>query len=152
MGKYEPLARFLESRNEDSWTATFDQIETTLGFTLPKSAHEHRAWWSNQRGSGHSQKEGWQAAGWETRDVDLRKGVVRFERARARSGGRATPPDSEIAELWHKAEEISGISDRGELQRAALACFIQREAAKRLIAMGGTMPDFKPAPRERPFG
>ena len=63
MGKYEPLAQFLDSRNEDSWTATFEQIEAKLGFALPKSAYGYRAWWSNQQGPGHSQKEAWQAAG-----------------------------------------------------------------------------------------
>lgn len=153
MGKYEPLARFLDARNEDSWTATFDEIEATLGFALPKSAHEHRAWWSNQQGPGHSQKEGWQAAGWETREVDLSRGVVRFQRAPLEPAGRmsATARPSDIDELWRKAREISGISDRIELERVAVTSFIQREAAKRLIAMGGTMPGFKPAPRERPF-
>ena len=149
MGKYEPLAQFLDSRNEDSWTATFDQIETKLGFTLPKSAYEHRAGWSNQQGPGHSQKEAWQAAGWETREVDLRRKVVRFERSRRRSGSDANASDVEA--LWRKAGEISGITDRAELERAAVTSFIRREAAKRLIAMGGTMPDFQPAPRERPF-
>jgi hypothetical protein len=155
MGKYEPLAHFLESRNEDRWTATFDQIETKLGFRLPRSAHEHRAWWSNQQGPGHSQKEAWQAAGWKTREVDLRRRVVTFERARHRRPGRNAAnasASSDINELWRKAQEISGISDPAELERAAVTCFIQREAAKQLISMGGTMPDFKPAPRERPFG
>ncbi|HYD24922.1 MAG TPA: hypothetical protein VEB68_08990 [Croceibacterium sp.] len=149
MGKYEPLAHFLASRNEDSWTATFDQIEDRLGFTLPKSAYEHRAWWSNQHGPGHSQKEAWQAAGWETREVDLRRKVVRFERSHRRLRSEANAP--EIDALWRKAGEISGITDRDELEKAAVTSFIRREAARRLIAMGGTMPDFRPAPRERPF-
>ncbi len=101
MGKYEPLAHFLDSRNEDSWTATFSQIEGKLGFTLPKSAYEHRAWWSNQQGPGHSQKEGWQAAGWETRDLDLRRRVVRFVRARRRpSSEPGSANSSDIESLW----------------------------------------------------
>jgi hypothetical protein len=152
MGKYEPLAHFLDSRNEDSWTATFDQIEAKLGFTLPKSAYEHRAWWSNQQGPGHSQKEAWQAAGWETRDVDLRRRVVRFVRARRRpSSEPGTARPSDIESLWHKASEISGVTDRTELERAAVTTFIQREAGRRLIEMGGTMPDAKAPPRRR-FG
>jgi hypothetical protein len=156
MGKYEPLARFLGTRNDDVWNATFDQIEAQLGFTLPKSAHEYRAWWSNQQGPGHSQKEGWQAAGWETKDVDLRRGVVRFVRAGPRrEGGRTAASkssESELNQLWRKAREISGISNRVDLERAALTTFIQREAAKRLIAMGGSDPNASAAPRERPFG
>ena len=157
MGKYEPLAQFLGSRNDDSWTATFDQIERKLGFALPKSAHEHRAWWSNQQGPGHSQKEAWQAAGWETREVDLRRGLVRFERAaglRRGGGGKVAAEEastSGIDELWRRAKAISGISDRAELEKAAVICFIQREAAKRLIALGGSDPDAHAAPRERPF-
>ncbi len=155
MGKYEPLAQFLASRNEDNWTATFEQIAAKLGFSLPKSAREHRAWWSNQQAPGHSQKEGWQAAGWETREVDMRRGVVRFERAagsRNAGGGSAFETSkSEVDRLWRKASEISGISDRTELEKAAITSFIQREAGRRLIEMGGTMPAAQAPPRRR-FG
>jgi len=154
MGKYEPLAQFLASRNEDSWTASFEQVAATLGFPLPKSAREHRAWWSNQQGSGHSQKEGWQAAGWETREVDMHRGVVRFERAGPRSSKPAVAVDSsrsEVDHLWRKASEISGIADRAELEKAAITAFIQREAGRRLIELGGSMPDAKAPPRRR-FG
>lgn len=156
MGKYEPLAQFLASRNEGSWTASFDQIESRLGFALPRSAHEHRAWWANQQGPGHSQKEAWQAAGWETREVDLQRGVVRFERVEAPSssggGGTGAPSRAEMESLWRKAGEISGISDRRELEKAAVTTFIQREAAKYLIAIGGSDPHATAAPRRRPFG
>jgi hypothetical protein len=148
MGKYEPLAQFLDTRNGDSWTATFHEIEKALGFPLPKSAHEYRAWWSNQQGPGHSQKEGWQAAGWETKEVNLERGVVRFERVRNQQTPDK-PTRTELDQLWRKAEDISGISDRAELEKAALTAFIQREAGRRLIEMGGTMPDAKAPPRRR---
>ncbi|MCL4672583.1 MAG: type II toxin-antitoxin system VapB family antitoxin [Sphingomonadaceae bacterium] len=46
---------------------------------------------------------------------------------------------------------MSGIDDRDLLLEKALSELIQREAGRRLIEMGGTMPDFEPAPRERPF-
>lgn len=153
MGKYEPLAHFLVSRNERTWTATFDEIEAKLGFVLPRSAREHRAWWSNQQGPGHSQKEAWQAAGWETRDVDLRRGIVRFERIeRDCSAAKATTnAASQIDELWRKASEMSGISERAELEKIVLTSFVRREAAKALIAMGGSDPHAKAAPRERPW-
>jgi hypothetical protein len=52
--------------------------------------------------------------------------------------------------LWQRAEEISGLSDRDALLRAALTAFIQKEAARQLAAMGGSMPDFTVPPRERP--
>ena len=154
MGKYEPLAQFLASRNEDTWTATFDEVAAKLGFPLPKSAHEYRAWWANQEGPGHSQKEGWQSAGWETREVDMRRRVVRFERIGRRRKPRSEsvePVEPELDALWRKAREISGIADRAQLERTVLTQFIQREAGRKLVAMGGPMPDFVPAPRERPF-
>lgn len=146
MGKYEPLARYLESREENSWNATFAQIEERLGFPLPRSASEHRAWWSNQRNGNHSQTAGWQEAGWETREVDLRRGLVRFERA----GGNDADASQKI-DLWGQAMAMSGIKDRDRLIETALTALIQREASLALVGMGGTMPDAASAPRERPF-
>jgi hypothetical protein len=151
MGKYEPMARYLESREDDSWTATFHEIESKLGFTLPSSAHDHRAWWSNEKGSGHSQKEGWQSAGWETREVDLHRKIVRFERVRGprpMSGNAAHHPGD--PDLWSKAELITGITDRDRLMDMALTALIRREAGKQLALLGGTMPDFQVPPRDRP--
>ena len=146
MGKYEPLAQFLGDLADDSWTATFDQIESKLGFTLPPSAAEHRAWWSNQTGPGHSQKEAWQAAGWETSEVDLKRKVVRFERRR--NGGGAAR--SSRFELLRQAKDITGIADNDLLIEAGLTALIQREAGRRLAALGGTMPDAWAPPRRRP--
>lgn len=148
MGKYESLAKHLKRLPRDEWDASFDEIEEVLDFELPPSARRHRSWWGNSYRGNHSQAEGWIGAGWETRDIDLPKGKVRFERT-ARGGRKDT--SGKLLELWRKASEISGITDRAELERAALTSFIRREAAKRVIAMGGTMPDFQPAPRERPF-
>ncbi|MEP6869067.1 MAG: hypothetical protein ABJA20_11180 [Novosphingobium sp.] len=145
MGKYEPLARYLESREDNSWNATFAQIEERLGFPLPRSASEHRAWWSNQRNSNHSQTAGWQKAGWETREVDLRRGLVRFERANKSVAGQPK------FDLWRQAMAMSGINDRDQLIETALTALIQREASRTLIGMGGTAPEAVSAPRERPF-
>ena len=52
-------------------------------------------------------------------------------------------------ELVARAQELTGISDKGELLRAALTAIIQREAARRLARLGGTMPDIKDVPRRR---
>jgi hypothetical protein len=150
MGKYEPLAHFLDSCNEDSWTATFDQIETKLGFKLPKSAYEYRAWWSNQQGPGHSQKEAWQAAGWETREVDLCRKVVRFVRQR-RPGKDAggSPVGRPLEDLWRKAERLTGIGDREALVELALRELIQNELARQVAELGGSDPHATAAPRRR---
>jgi len=152
MGKYEPLARYLKSRPDDNWNATFSEIEAKLGTSLPRSAREHRAWWANQTNGNHSQTSGWRDAGWETRDVDLRRGLVRFERS-GHSGRASGGPPMPMTkpDLWDQARRLSGIVDRDELIEAALTALIRREAAKGLIALGGTMPDFEAAPRERPF-
>jgi hypothetical protein len=145
MGKYEPLSRYLASVKEDSWEASFGEIERILGFDLPASAHEHRAWWANNRRGNHSQTIGWLSAGWETRDVDQSGKRVRFERNQRQSG--SVKP---LRELWRQAAELSGIEDREELERRAVTTFIHLEAGQQLAALGGTMPDLKVPPRERP--
>lgn len=149
MGKYDPLARYLTDMPRDRWDASFEEIERILNFELPPSAREHRAWWGNSRQGNHSQAKGWIGAGWAVSDVDLKREAVRLERV---SWGGRKPATSDINELWRKAREISGISDRAELEKAAVISFIQREAAKRLVAMGGSDPDAWAAPRERPIG
>lgn len=148
MGKYEPLGDHLRSLSDTSWNANFAEIEEILGFPLPPSAHSHRAWWSNHVGGNHSQAAVWVEAGWETREIDQRRGHVRFERSKTAGRGPRSVADDE---LWAQAERISGIKDRKELERAALMALVQREAARSLALMGGTMPDAVPAPRERPF-
>ncbi len=71
-GKYRRLYNHLQSRPRREWQTTFQEIESILGFELPRSARLHRPWWSNQRnGNGHSQALAWNAAGWDTSDVNL---------------------------------------------------------------------------------
>ena len=53
-------------------------------------------------------------------------------------------------ELVATAKEYSGIEERSELLRAALTALIQREAAHRLIALGGSDPHLVLPPRRRP--
>ncbi len=147
MGKYEPLAEHLSELQVDSWDATFSEIEEILGFRLPRSAHEHRAWWANQYRGNHSQARGWINAGWETRDIDQQNGLVRFERQR-----RAGRKSSSLAmnDLWKRASAMTGITDQAALERAAAEALIQRHAADFLSGLGGTMPDFSVADRRRP--
>lgn len=52
-------------------------------------------------------------------------------------------------ELLKEAEELTGISERSKLIRDGLEALIQREAARRLARLGGTMPDFEDIPRRR---
>lgn len=155
MGKYEPLTRYLERLPQESWDARFGDVEEVLGFPLPPSAHRYQAWWANQE-AGHSQTKGWREAGWETSNVDLAAKRIRFERRRRRKPATSDAKGSDLtnpskSELWERARRLSGIEDREKLIEAALIALIRREAAKGLIALGGTMPDASAPPRERPF-
>ena len=150
MGKYDPLARYLNSRPDDTWNATFGEIEDKLGAPLPRSAREHRAWWANQTNGNHSQTAGWRDAGWETREVDLRRGLVRFERRPGEKVARPSVLREGRPDLWERARELTGIDNRDALIEEALIALIRREAGRRLIALGGTMPDFTAPLRERP--
>ncbi|MFC4274939.1 type II toxin-antitoxin system VapB family antitoxin [Achromobacter aloeverae] len=52
-------------------------------------------------------------------------------------------------DLLSKAQAYTGIQEKSTLVREALKALIQREAAKRLIALGGSQPGIKAAPRRR---
>jgi len=54
-------------------------------------------------------------------------------------------------ELVAKAESYSGLKERSALLHEALTALVQREAARRLAALGGTQPRLKAPPRRR-FG
>ena len=96
-----------------------------MGFPLPESARRHAAWWANQRGGGHTQTAGWRDAGWRTAMLDLNAKRVTFERDKKR--------------------------DRARTDVAANADFAVQGAIAHLNALGGTMPDYRPAPRDRPM-
>ena len=52
-------------------------------------------------------------------------------------------------ELVQAAQEYTGITEKTALVREALKALVQREASRRLAALGGTMPWLKPIPRRR---
>jgi hypothetical protein len=148
---YQPLADYLGGKKADSWTATFREIEEKLGRPLPQSAYRHQAWWANQKGNGHSQTHGWRSVGWRTAELDLASRRVRFERETdVATEPAARNPEAGEAELFERASRLSGISDRERLVSEALKALIEREAMSHLVAVGGTMPDYAAAPRERP--
>ncbi|GGR38760.1 DUF7662 domain-containing protein [Deinococcus ruber] len=89
-GKYAPLADHLSTLDQPAIQLTFLQIEHLLGFTLPDSAREHRAWWAND--VTHSQARAWTTAGWQSSDVDLTGNTVKFIRA---PHGQAEAPMSD---------------------------------------------------------
>jgi hypothetical protein len=151
MSRYQPLADFLAGKKAVEWDASFAEIEERLGFPLPKSAYTYPAWWANQAGPGHSQTRGWRSVGWRTRELDLKRRRVRFERERPTGPERAIAEADEREALARKAQELTGIADREKLMIEALRALVEREAARRLARLGGTIADLEAPPRRR-FG
>ena len=52
-------------------------------------------------------------------------------------------------ELLRTAQEFTGVEEKTALIREALKALIQRESARRLAALGGSMPGLKNIPRRR---
>jgi Arc/MetJ family transcription regulator len=52
-------------------------------------------------------------------------------------------------QLIKRAQEVTGITERSALITTALIQMIERDAAQRLIALGGSEPDAKAPPRRR---
>lgn len=52
-------------------------------------------------------------------------------------------------DLIRTAQEFTGVGEKTALVREALKALIERESARRLAALGGSMPDLKPIPRRR---
>lgn len=51
--------------------------------------------------------------------------------------------------LMEKARSLTGTKETAALVRQALETLVRVESGKRLIALGGTMPDAEAAPRRR---
>jgi len=52
-------------------------------------------------------------------------------------------------DLVRIAQEFTGVEEKAALVREALKALIERESARRLAALGGTMPKLKDIPRRR---
>ena len=52
-------------------------------------------------------------------------------------------------ELVRVAQEFTGVAEKTALIREALKALIERESARRLASLGGTMPRLKKIPRRR---
>jgi Arc/MetJ family transcription regulator len=52
-------------------------------------------------------------------------------------------------DLVSAAQEFTGITEKTALVREALKSLVQREASRRLAALGGTMPELEDIPRRR---
>lgn len=54
-------------------------------------------------------------------------------------------------ELLKDAQELTGVTDKSALVKAALKALVERESARRLARLGGTMPELEDIPRRRPW-
>ena len=54
-------------------------------------------------------------------------------------------------ELIDEARELTGIEGQSALFKEGLVALVQRESARRLVALGGTMPDLKDIRRRNPW-
>jgi Arc/MetJ family transcription regulator len=52
-------------------------------------------------------------------------------------------------DLVRTAQQFTGVEEKTALVREALKALIERESARRLAALGGTMPGLKKIPRRR---
>jgi Arc/MetJ family transcription regulator len=52
-------------------------------------------------------------------------------------------------DLIRTAQEFTGVMEKTALIREALRALIEREASRRLAALGGTMPELEDIPRLR---
>jgi len=76
--KYEVLAGHLRDSPGTSLQMKFSEVEGVVG-PLPASARKHREWWSNNDSHTHA-RNGWLAAGWKTKNVDMAAQQLTFMR------------------------------------------------------------------------
>ena len=52
-------------------------------------------------------------------------------------------------DLLHKAQQLSGLTERSQLLREALLALVERESAHRLALLGGTEAQLQPVTRRQ---
>ncbi|MCP9901297.1 type II toxin-antitoxin system VapB family antitoxin [Cyanobium sp. Cruz CV13-4-11] len=53
-------------------------------------------------------------------------------------------------DLLRQAQELSGVSERSQLLRHALVALVERESARRLVALGASESQLQAIPRRHP--
>ncbi len=94
MSKYDPLTSHLATQHSKLVPMTFAEIEQQLGFSLPSSSRNHRAWWSNNP-SNNVMTKAWLAAGYETAQVDLDHEKLMFVKDNASALDSVQPKPSQ---------------------------------------------------------
>jgi hypothetical protein len=81
--KYGGLQDWLSENSigMDTFSLSFEQIETILGEKLPESALIHLAWWGNDVQT-HPQAKAWLQAGFQVKSIDLENKTIIFRASR----------------------------------------------------------------------
>ncbi len=79
MSKYDPLLTYLSQSHDDAVPMGFAEIEHVLGFELPPSSRQQRAWWSNNP-TNNVMTQAWLDAGYKTANVDMAGGKLMFKK------------------------------------------------------------------------
>ena len=80
--KYLPLEEWFRNQpaTAEQVELTFDQVETILGSSLPKSATKLKTWWTNVEPKIQSHRTAWLNNGWRVAEFDQGAGRVKFFR------------------------------------------------------------------------
>lgn len=147
MSKYEPLTAYLRQQPYREVRLRFGDLEKILGFKLPSSASQHRAWWSNN-GSNNVMTKAWLSAGFRTRDVDMEKERLTFERVGAPdpetppTAPTPQPPDDltlvqRVLEVLRGDDELQA----QRLRRAIIAALAPPKTDSVLDIFASDLPD-----------
>ena len=90
MSKYYPLEEHLSRSGGEFVSMRFGDIEDVLGFRLPSSARNYRAWWSNST-SNNAMTNAWMSAGYRSENVDMEGERLVFRRVRRAPGTDRQP-------------------------------------------------------------
>jgi hypothetical protein len=109
MSKYKPLSDRLAVHPAEEWRASFSELESVLGFPLPKAARSSRAWWAKNHGRA------WVGEGWVLGDVDQAGEVAVFRREVPVSAPAVVQPPvmdeaSETASAATRASRALGVT------------------------------------------
>jgi len=82
--KYTPLEEYLRElpSTQSEVRLTFGEIETILKSRLPESAYEDDRWWNHATEGNHRNTRAWTNAGWQVREVDVKKKQAGFKRVK----------------------------------------------------------------------
>lgn len=99
MGKYLPLAHWLNNTAEDAVTLSLTEIERIVGFQLPASAHRHQPFWAGSAVNPELAAAGWHAyarlakSAIEFRRTSVKPVVRVVARSEPPAAASALPPD-----------------------------------------------------------